>query len=238
MIMTSKKTLSPLAMGALTLTLGMSLVNNANASLIVGDTTDTVTFASDILVDAAAEENIFDFGNEFFGEDSAEIAVNVGDLNTAIFVTDFINNFSGSLFRDGRLQSDNNDLLFSVSNCGISDCLNRFAAGDVIDESLFDGTLGDSSGFGALYLQDPDSGSEETFGNWGEVGDTGFVAFAYNLESVDVQFGFLEITRGSISINQGVIQSVTTSTSVPEPASLLLLGAGLFGLASRKKLKA
>lgn len=258
MIMTTKKTLSPLAMGALTLTLGMSLVNNANASLIAGETDGATTFATNVVVDANAEENRFYFGEDIFfiedvlligedfnGEDSARLELNVGDGNTSIFVNDFIQSFSfgEEVSRLGSLNSNDSELLFSVNSCGFTDCLNQFTAGDVIDESWFDGTFGDASDFGVLYEEGfdveidsddfPDFGD---LGNWGEVGDTGFVAFAYNLESVDVQFGFLEITRGSISVNQAVIQNVTTS--VPEPASLLLLGAGLLGLASRKKLKA
>jgi len=279
MIMTTKKTLSPLAMGALTLTLGMSLVNNANASLIVGSANDTTTFASDVVVDASANiENFPEFEGDsvFFGEDFANLNVNIGDNSASILVRDAISSgiFAPGVVTSGSLDSNNNGLLFSVNRCGFTECLNQFVAGDVIDESWFDGTSGEASTFGILYEEggDPEIVSDDfpvfgDLGNWEEVGDTGFVAFAYFPEfdirfddsifevgtfdeqflvgelettsifdSQNIQFGFLEITRGSITINQAVIQNVTTS--VPEPASLLLLGAGLFGLASRKKLKA
>lgn len=282
-IMTIKKILSPLTMSALTLTLSMILVSNANAGLVTGVTEDTKIIAENIFLSAESNLEAYDYPTEnegdydrgFEGEASAFISLDgeqglyafasAGEFETRTSYTigdsgldevqEDVSFSSFGTWSYGELYSpfDGGQLQFSVNNCdsgesgedAFSNCLNRLDAETMIDADWFNGVLGYSSTVGILYDQFNETSTDEdgvvdefseSYGNWSDIDDTGFVAFAYNLDSADTQFGFLEITRGSISINQAVIQNLTTS--VPEPASLLLLSAGLFGLASRKKLKA
>ena len=239
--MKKEQKISPLVMGALTLTLGMSLVNNANATLIAGSSDGATVTAVDVYLDA--QGNVIDG----FGEDNTVIDIGTGE--DLIWVRDYFDD----PFSEGTLSSISWDQLqFSVNNCFDEDysaiCLNKLDAGEAIDADWFNGTSGYGFGWGILFSNFPEITEDgSTIGNWSSIGDSGFVAFAYSSDSGEgetdiwdrsnVQYGWLDVTRGSITINNVDLQNNNPPTSVPEPASLLLLGAGLLGLACRKKIK-
>lgn len=164
----------------------------------------------------------------------------------------------------GEVYSNNSQLIFSTSTCSnvISgedyfreNCVSNLDQGTTIDASWFDGSNANFNYSGALY-NEWDSTRTYTneieelsnkFSNW-ETGETGYIAFAYNssvdsyesespswINSSETTFGFLEVTRGSISVSNIVTSNVT---SVPEPSSYALFTLGLFGLVARKLKKA
>ena len=266
--MKNKKSIAPITMGALTLTMGMSLVNNANATLIAGSGDGATVTTADIYVNA--NDGGEDWASAFIDLSNGE---NEGEDGFGIYVDAYTGSGPNYQYDEGYLGASWwNQLQFSVGTCGANteegedfgedNCLNKLNAGTEINADWFNGTLGNGSSWGILYSDyinsDPQNAYENYIGNWGSIGDTGYVAFAFikdfnafdgELEFIDeeigpigtniwqqsnVQYGWLDVTRGSISINNVGIQNLTP-TSVPEPGSLLLLGAGLFGLAYRKK---
>jgi hypothetical protein len=301
--MSKKNKISPLVMGTLTLTMAMSLVNNANASIITGSTNGSKVIAGNIYLNA--EDNSITStrsgGTDTSGDASVRINLATGDVDTDENGEDgedttglrastrfgfgsydeggYIGEYK---YENGLLSSSwNTTLYFSVNNCDaeggqmIEDCLNKLDTDTTVGADWFNGTLGFANKRGTLFYEDKGSYTngdedkvfyENNLGNWGEIGDRGFVAFAFTMSDFDifpvrelgpqpqplslasnepvvdfwdrddVQYGWLDITRGSISINSLVVQSSTVP--VPAPSGLLLLGAGLFGLAARKKFKA
>jgi len=266
-----EKKISPLVMGALSLTMGMTLVSNANASVITGSTDDSVVVATDIYVNANENFNeyIHDNGYNYYGEDRANIDLETGEIGAYTYSDNgFHQDDNGSSYSyssdAGYLYSNFGKIQFSVNDCsgedGEDNCLNKLDAGITIDANWFNGTLGYANDYGYLfnehsYSESNGRNNSYNIGNWDSIGDQGYVAFAFTLENYDfdegehrlrsvgstniweqesVQYGWLDITRGSISINSVAIQS---NISVPEPTSLLLFGAGLFGLVVRKKAK-
>jgi hypothetical protein len=301
--MSKKNKISPLVMGTLTLTMAMSLVNNANASIITGSTNGTKVIAGGIYLNANTEENMSKYTSSTGaintnGNASVRINLATGDTDTgedgedgedavSIRAYSSFNSYkseSGSSEgENGSLSSSwNTPLYFSVNSCddegeqrGEDDCLNKLDTGTAVGADWFNGTFGFANKWGTLFYENKGSYTnidgdkvsyENNLGNWGEIGDRGFVAFAFTMSDFDifpvkelgpqplslslpsnepvvsfwdrddVQYGWLDITRGSITINSIVVQS--PSVTVPEPSSLLLLGAGLLGLVARKKFKA
>lgn len=256
--MNNTKKISPLVMGALTLTMGMSLVNNANATLIAGSGDGATVTTAEIYVNA--EDN--------FGEDSAFINLGTGDDSFGIYVDAY--SYTEQTYSEsaGYLSGWWDQLQFSVNSCseedfgeegfGVGNCLNKLDVNTEINADWFNGNSGYGSSFGILYEDEFEANGTlaSSIGNWDSIGATGYVAFRflsdYSFEDEElffgefgfeesdiwqqnnVQYGWLEVTRGSITINSFAVQNIT---SVPEPGSLLLLGAGLFGLAARKKAK-
>ncbi|GAB2999419.1 PEP-CTERM sorting domain-containing protein [Psychrosphaera aestuarii] len=164
----------------------------------------------------------------------------------------------------GDVYSNNSQLIFSTSPCSRvfsgedfsgEDCVSNLNQGTTIDASWFDGSNANYNYGGKLYgewdsTRTYEDGTIEEdsskFSNWLE-GETGYIAFAYNtsvdayeyaapnwINSSDTTFGFLEVTRGSISVSNIVTSNVT---SVPEPSSYALFTLGLFGLVARKLIK-
>jgi hypothetical protein len=302
--MSKKNKISPIVMGTLTLTMAMSLVNNANASIITGSTDGSKVIAGDIYLNGNTEENtstyIYNYGTvRTSGSASVNINLATGDTDTgedgedAVSIRAYTNYDThdsrsiSSVTEAGRLSSSSpwgTPLYFSVNSCdddggqmGEDGCLNKLDTGTTVGADWFNGTLGFAGNRGTLFYDytessftGEDSENDQHYGNWGEIGDRGFVAFAFTMSDFDifpvrklgpqplssslslplpsnepvvnfwdrddVQYGWLDITRGSITINSIVVQS--PSVTVPEPSGLLLLGAGLLGLVARKKFKA
>lgn len=87
------------------------------------------------------------------------------------------------------------------------------------------------------------TGAPFTRGDWDTIGDHGYLAFSFT-EDDGVHYGFLEITRGSLTFGQLGYQTVTgqaavipTSTPVPEPGTMLLLTTGAIGLLAQRRRK-
>ena len=118
-----------------------------------------------------------------------------------------------------------------------------FDLGDVVGEGFVPGQSripATSSAILYVNVNERDRG-QIGIGPFSEIGDTGFLGFAsFDPETEDTNFGFLEITRGSLALGQLGFQqtanlgaTVATTAAVPLPAPLALLGfaiAGLFGL--------
>ncbi|MBU6499784.1 MAG: PEP-CTERM sorting domain-containing protein, partial [Rhodospirillales bacterium] len=64
----------------------------------------------------------------------------------------------------------------------------------------------------------------------GVVGGTNDFSLTISTASTTPTFGFLQYAQGTDSVFQTTTGTVTPSVSVPEPASMAVLGAGLVGL--------
>ena len=255
-----------------TLLAGMGLLSSAHASILAGSSTGVNVTTLNVVADSRDEDNAdyywSDSNGEAFGGDSASFTVD-GTGGSTIEAADYFDEYTDSNGYSvssiyGELISYGS-ILFSVNYCDPSDpvagCLNIFSQDDSIDASWFDGTLGSASEQGVLY--DSNNGA----GHWLQVGDTGYVAFAYD-ESIStngsygvaeycedgpcgdglslgsyavdwtsdsIQYGWLEVTHGSVHVNRMGLQP----SAVPEPGSIFLfaIGAlGVFGVQRRKKM--
>lgn len=122
----------------------------------------------------------------------------------------------------------------------LGDVADSFDLDDVVGEGFITGETRLPVTSSALLYVTFDAKGLATLGPFGETGDTGFIGFAsFDPETEDTNFGFLEITRGSVALGQLGFQqtanlgaTVSTTAAVPLPAPLALLGfaiAGLFG---------
>lgn len=189
----------------------------------------------------------------FWINDSYSIFSNISTDPNDSYSTDSTSSY-------GQVYSNNSQLIFSTSTCSSlpagedyfgEDCVSNLNQGTTIDASWFDGSNANFNYGGALYNEwdSTRTYANETieqsnkFSNW-QAGETGYIAFAYNssvdsyesespswINSSETTFGFLEVTRGSISVSNIVTSNVT---SVPEPSSYALFTLGLFGLVARK----
>lgn len=99
--------------------------------------------------------------------------------------------------------------------------------GDAVDSKLFDGSVATGSGIATLY--------DATGGLWSTTGDTGYVALQVS-GAEGTNFGFLEITRGSlIAGTLGYQTDPGAAAVIPEPSSLVLLGLGGLLISRRRR---
>lgn len=88
--------------------------------------------------------------------------------------------------------------------------------------------------------------NSDTLGAWGEVGAHGYVGLRFGSEETGYNYGWLELTRGSLTVGQFGYQSAVgvtaaipaaapPATAVPEPGSLLLLATGAVGLVALRR---
>ena len=168
---------------------------------------------------------LFDLNND--GEDDFEVSVFSTEFGEAAEINGLVNenNLSAEIFID---EED-----------PFSQFATIFQEGDHISLAS-----GDSTMFATLYTDIFEGVSE---GPFSAPGSTGFIGLFVVDQFENFNFGFAEITRGSITVGQVGVQTVPGSpapvsvNAVPVPAALpLLLGAfGLFGfMGMRRKRKA
>ncbi|REL27511.1 hypothetical protein DXX93_13720 [Thalassotalea euphylliae] len=249
--MSNVKAISPLVIGALTA--GLTIVNNAEATLIAGDVSGTSQLGSNLVADGSNNYTYYDDENNYYGEDRATLSIDENGIDiiarNEVFSYSANSNYDGQTSDGSYLYSAfGAPLEFSAQDCGDDLCLSLITAGTVIDRNLFEtstahGILYETSTFFGL---DGNKTSEEFLGNWTEEGSTGYVAFAYTTllpeeYNFDLSlfeqgegtynFGWLEVTRGSINIASAAVQN---TTSVPVSGTLTLFALGLAGMRLRR----
>ena len=133
----------------------------------------------------------------------------------------------------GSLGALSSSLTFLTTNFKY---LTRLVAGDVVDAAAFSAGSGFPSGI--AYDNLPNDG-------WASVGATGFAGFRIFDGDGGYNYGYVELTRGSLTVGSTGYQTILNTgitipgapggNAVPEPSSLALVAAGAAGMVALRR---
>lgn len=154
-------------------------------------------------------------GGISFTYDFGGVQIMVSNIYDTTSAPNFLGTDDGDVFQDG----DDFDISF-----GASHAIGMFF---ISADAMVDGDITLAAGGGSVALNVADAGAD--------LGDGGIPYFLGIIDNANTFTSANVTTIGGGYFLYNVDDITTTSTSVPEPGTLLLLGAGLTGLTTLRK---